>query len=332
MHISTIPAPTSPIPVVRVRNLRVGLRREGGAVELVSGVSFDLAAGEILALVGESGCGKSVSCLALGRLLPEPPFTATADELMVAGRDVNRLGAKELRALRGGVLAYIFQDPGAALNPVLRVGTQLAEALRLHHPGLKDVTARCVELLREVGIPEPELRLRAYPHELSGGMQQRVMTAMAVSSRPAVLVADEPTTALDVTVQAQILELLGRLRRERNMAVLLVTHNLGIVAGMADRVCVMYAGEIVETAPTAELLRAPRHPYTRALLDAVPRLGAGRGELTSIPGRVPAPGEYPAGCRFAERCPRVQPACRAAPPPWIEPAPNRGVRCRLPLG
>jgi oligopeptide/dipeptide ABC transporter ATP-binding protein len=294
-------------PIVSVRDLCVAVAATGGPRELLSGVSFDVHPGEVFALVGESGCGKSLTCLTLTRLQPEPPFAITGGRIQVCQRDILALSGAELRQLRGGVVSYIFQEPAASLNPVLRVGTQIAEAVRLHDRHERRVRRRVVELLRLVGIPDPESRLRAYPHQLSGGMQQRVMIAMALSCRPTLLVADEPTTALDVTIQAQILDLLRRLRRELGMAILLVTHNLAIVAGLADTVAVMYAGQIVERAPTAELLRHPRHPYTRALMDAVPRPGHGKARLATIPGRVPLPGQYPAGCRFAPRC-----ACRCA--------------------
>jgi oligopeptide/dipeptide ABC transporter ATP-binding protein len=314
-------------PILEVERLTVRLRDAGGERELLSAVSFALAAGESFALVGESGCGKSLTCLALARLLPEPPFVVAGGTVRICGRDVAGLSPRELRALRGGTVGYIFQEPGTALNPVLRVGGQIAEAVRLHDPGEREVRGRVLGLLRQVGIPEPEARRRAYPHQLSGGMQQRVMVAMALACRPRLLVADEPTTALDVTVQAQILELLQRLRRETGAAVLLVTHNLGIVADFADRVAVMYAGQVVETGPARALLLAPRHPYTRALLAAVPRLGAAGGrELRTIPGRVPPPGEWPPGCRFAPRCAEAGPEC-AAPPEPRPAGPGCMVRC-----
>ena len=316
-------------PVVTVKGLTVDLTGEAGTTrELLSDVSFDVLPGEIFALVGESGCGKSVTCLALARLNPEPPFRVRSGQIRVQGHDVLALGDRELRKLRGGGIAYIFQDPGASLNPVLQVGGQVAEAIRLHETvSRRAAKARVVELFRQVGIPEPALRAEAYPHQLSGGMQQRVMIAMALSCHPAVLVADEPTTALDVTVQAQILALLRQLRAEFNTAILLVTHNLGIVAGLADSAAVMYAGEIIEQAPAERLLRSPQHPYTQALLAAVPRLGMNKERLTTIPGRVPPPGQYPAGCRFAPRCASARADCACTAPSLIRTAPGQAVRC-----
>ncbi len=320
-------APGTAEPLLRVDGLTLRIRREDRTrCELLSAVSFQVRRQEIFALVGESGCGKSICCLALARLHPEPPFEVAAGRILVAGQDVLTLAPRALRTLRGGTIAYIFQDPGVCLNPVQRIGTQIAEAIRLHDRQTPDVRGRVVELLRQVGIADPELRARAYPHELSGGMQQRVMIAMALSCRPAILVADEPTTALDVTIQAQILDLLRRLRDETGTAIILITHNLGVVAGLADTVAVMYAGEIVETAPTARLLRSPQHPYTQALLAAVPRLGDQREELATIAGRVPAAGEFPPGCRFAPRCACRQPACTGTPA-WTEFEPGHWVRC-----
>ena len=327
-------APPPPPPVLDVAGLRLDLLPEEGApVNLVERLDLALAPGEIHALVGESGCGKSVSCLAMARLNPEPPFRY-GGVIRLLGRDLLRLSERELRQVRGRDLAYIFQEPGAALNPVMSVGGQIGEALRLHRaarPGEGDAGIRetVVELLRQVGIPEPAVRARAYPHQLSGGMQQRVMIAMALACRPALLVADEPTTALDVTVQAQIMELLLRLRDSQGTALLLVTHNLGLVAGVADRVTVMYAGQQCETAPVNALFTRPAHPYTRALLDAVPRLDDRRPSLTTIPGRVPPPREFPAGCRFAPRCPAARAECRQGAPPGRDLAPGHRCWCHL---
>ena len=313
--------------IAAVDNLTLTLvNRHGRRTELLSGVSLSVKRGEIVALVGESGCGKSLTCLSLAKLNPEPPFQYSG-RIRILDRDVLTLPPRELRRLRGGTVAYIFQDPGSSLNPVLRVGTQVAEALHLHQPDLPDPDGRVVELLRQVGIPDPELRAKAYPHQLSGGMQQRIMIAMALSCRPPLLVADEPTTALDVTIQAQILELFLQLRRDLNMAVLLVTHNLGIVAGVADTVAVMYAGQVVERASVAELFRHPAHPYTKALLEAVPRLSQVREQLPTIPGRVPSPADYTPGCRFAGRCSRARPECFQCLPPPAELAPEHWVWC-----
>lgn len=293
--------------ILDVEQLNVEFNSDGEWLPTVTEVSFHLDQGEILALVGESGCGKSVSCMALTRLLPEPPARISSGVVrMTLGKkeipNVLRLRGDLLRKVRGGGISYIFQEPGMSLNPVFRVGAQIAESVHLHRPHLHDPWKEAVRLLDQVGIPAPDSRARQYPHEMSGGMQQRVMIAMALASDPAVLVADEPTTALDVTIQAQILELLARLRAERGMAILLVTHNLGIVSELADRVAVMYAGRIVETGSVSEVLRNPRHPYTRALIRAIPVLGGESGRLDTIPGAVPMPSAYGKGCRFFGRC------------------------------
>ena len=293
--------------VLEVNNLTIEFKSERVFLPAVTDVSFHLGKGEILALVGESGCGKSISCMSLARLLPTPPARIPRGEVLLTRRDgttedVMKLSPRQLRKIRGGEIAYIFQEPSVSLNPVFRVGAQIAEAIELHRPDVADVGAEVVELLRQVGIPGPEERARLYPHEMSGGMQQRVMIAMALASRPSILVADEPTTALDVTIQAQILELLADLRKQFGMSIILVTHNLGIVSEMADRVCVMYAGRIVESAPVRDLIDHPRHPYTTALLAAVPKLGGTHGMLSTIPGSVPTPARFPAGCRFCDRC------------------------------
>jgi len=318
-------------PLLEVKNLSVGFGRGANAVAVTSEVNFALRRGEILALVGESGCGKSLSCLALTRLLP-PGGALLSGSILFTGRDgqtvdLATLPARKLRKVRGGGIGYIFQEPAASLNPVFRVGDQIAEVLSLHRPEIDDEDAEVERLLREVGIPDPARRMEAFPHELSGGMQQRVMIAMALAGNPELLIADEPTTALDVTIQAQILELLDELRRKTGMAVILVTHNLGIVAELADRVAVMYGGMIAETGPTRAVLDQPAHPYTRALLRAVPRLGAADRVLATIPGQVPLPGHFPAGCRFADRCPRGQASCAEKLPPWRECGAEHFVRC-----
>ena len=307
------------MPLLDVRHLSVEFHTDGVCQPTVTDVSFHLERGELLSLVGESGCGKSVSCLSLARLLP-PQAKIVSGEIILeteAGPiDLLSLTPKQLRKIRGKEIAYIFQEPSMCLNPVMRVGDQIAEAIELHCPDISDPIAEAVELLRQAGIPEPEARVRLYPHEMSGGMQQRVMIAMALASRPSVLVADEPTTALDVTIQAQILELLDKLRRERNMSVILVTHNLGIVAELADRVEVMYAGRIVEEAAADKLIASPRHPYTKALLAAVPVLGEKKKQLQTIPGIVPSPCDFPPGCRFCDRCSAAVPdLCREQVPP-----------------
>ena len=242
------------------------------------------------------------------------------------GHDVLKMSKAELRGIRGGVVSYVFQDPGASLNPVFRVGNQIKESLKLHRPE-KATNEEVIRLLKLVGIPAPDSRIRDYPHQMSGGMQQRVMIAMALASEPRLLVADEPTTALDVTIQAQILELLLDLKKRLGMSILLITHNLGIVGDMADRVAVMYAGQVVEWAPAVDLLRRPLHPYTKALMNSVPKLSGGLRRLLAIPGTVPSLGNFPPGCRFAPRCPMAKPDCVKAMPELLEVEPGRWVRC-----
>jgi ABC-type dipeptide/oligopeptide/nickel transport system ATPase component len=273
----------SPPPLLRIRDLKVSFRRhDAPPTQAVKGVSLDLAQGESIAIVGESGSGKSATALALARLLPEPPAVITASELSIAGHDVLGLNASGLRKVRGKEIAYVFQEPTTSLNPVLTVQTQVGESQALHRPEVKDRDAEILHWLQKVGITEPEKRLRAYPHELSGGMQQRVMIAMALCCHPKLLVADEPTTALDVTIQKQIMELLAGLRRDLGMSLILITHNFGIIRDVADRVAVMFRGQIVETGPTEEVLSRPQHPYTRALLDCVPKMGARQARLRTI--------------------------------------------------
>ena len=313
-------------PLLELRDLRVDFRIHDAWVRAVDGVSLAVNAGETLCLVGESGCGKSVTALSLARLLPTPPARYAGGEVLIEGQDVLKLSNSELRSIRGGVVGYVFQEPGASLNPVFRVGSQIQEALKIHRPE-RATDAEVVRLLKLVGIPAPESRMRDYPHQLSGGMQQRVMIAMALATEPKLLVADEPTTALDVTIQAQILELLLDLKRRLGMAILLITHNLGIVGDLADRVAVMYAGQVVELAPARELLRRPLHPYTRALMRSVPELGHAVSRLTAIPGTVPGLGHWPAGCRFAPRCPIARPECAEKMPELVEVEPGRWVRC-----
>ena len=292
--------------LLQVENLKISFSSAPDAPRVVDGVSFAVEAGKILALVGESGCGKSISCMALTRLLPEPPAVIRADRILFESAtgpvDLSSISQQQMRKVRGGGIGYIFQEPSVSLNPVFRVGEQIAEVLHLHRPEVRDRKREIIELLGAVGIPAPESRINAYPHEMSGGMQQRVMIAMALAGNPRLLVADEPTTALDVTIQAQILELIDHLRQERNMGVILITHNLGIVSSLADTVAMMYAGRIVEYAPTRELFSHPQHPYTQALLAAVPRLGNPAERLENIPGHVPTPDAFPPGCRFCGRC------------------------------
>ena len=269
--------------LLSIRDLKIEFRRHGGPpTQAVKGLSLELQQGESIAIVGESGSGKSATALALARLLPEPPASITAEHLSIAGHEVLKMSEKELRKIRGKEIAYVFQEPTTSLNPVLTVRTQIGEALSLHRPEVTDRDAEILSWLNLVGITEPEKRLRAYPHELSGGMQQRVMISMALCCQPKLLVADEPTTALDVTIQKQIMELLADLRKQFNMSLILITHDLGIIKGVADRVAVMFRGEIVETGSTAEILSSPKHPYTQALLDCVPRMGVKKHRLTTI--------------------------------------------------
>lgn len=320
-------------PLLDVRDLKTWFGDMTAPIRAVDGVSFALRQGQTAALVGESGCGKSVTALSLTRLIPQPP-AHYAGEVLFKGVDVLRMDERRLSALRGAQIAYVFQDPASALNPTLRIGWQIREAIRLHRP-TADARTESISLLDRVGLAEPARQAEVYPHELSGGMRQRVMIAMALACRPGLLIADEPTTALDVTIQAQILELLDALRREFHMAVLLITHNLGLVAENADRVHVMYAGRIVEEGPAEDVLTRPAHPYARGLLDAAPRLTgddwhAGR-RREGIPGSVPHPARLPPGCAFAPRCPRAQPACTAGEPALAACGGDRRVRCLFPL-
>jgi oligopeptide transport system ATP-binding protein len=314
------------MPLLEIRNLQIEFGRGPNALRAVDGVSLSLEPGNTLCLVGESGSGKSVTALSIARLLASPPAFYSGGGILLEGRNVLQMKATELRRIRGGLVSYVFQEPGASLNPVFRVGNQIKESLKLHRPEAA-TDAEVVRLLKLVGIPAPETRIRSYPHEMSGGMQQRVMIAMALAPQPKLLVADEPTTALDVTIQAQIIELLGRLRQQLGMAVLLITHNLGIVGDIADHVAVMYAGQIVETAPALQLLKRPLHPYTQALMNSVPTLNSDANRLTAIPGAVPRLGAFPRGCRFHPRCPRAQPECSEKPPALVEVEPRRWVRC-----
>jgi peptide/nickel transport system ATP-binding protein len=333
--------------LLEIKNLALDFLAGDASLRAVDGVSLSIEAGETLCLVGESGCGKSVTALSIARLVPTPPARYVAGEIVLNGRDVLQMSKRELCDIRGGVVSYVFQEPGASLNPVFRVGAQIKEALKLHRPLTPSLSpsdgervaggpvsgsydAEVIRLLKLVGIPAAESRVKDYPFQMSGGMQQRVMIAMALASEPKLLVADEPTTALDVTIQAQILDLLRGLKQRLGMAILLITHNLGIVGDIADRVAVMYAGQIVELAPARELLRRPMHPYTRALMASVPKLSGGAKRLTAIPGNVPSRSRgsnFPPGCRFAPRCPIAKLECSERIPELIEVEPQRWVRC-----
>ena len=323
-------------PILDVRNLAVSFASDDGLVPAVQDVSFTVLPGETLALVGESGSGKSVTSLALMRLTPPAPRARLAGQALFRTRgggvrDLLAIPEPELRALRGNEIAMVFQEPMTSLNPVLSVGDQIAEAVMTHRPmGRSAAVRRAAELLDHVGIPDARRRLAAYPHQLSGGMRQRVMIAMALSCDPAVLIADEPTTALDVTVQAQILELFKTLQRETGMAVVFITHNLGVVTEIADRVMVMYAGRIVERGAVEPVMRTPRMPYTRGLIRAVPRLTLPERfvPLPSIPGTVPSPAALPPGCSFEPRCGFAVPGlCDVAVPPLEDADPGHAVRC-----
>ena len=307
-----------------VRNLSIAFKSDQRALRVVSDISFDIGKAEIFGLVGESGSGKSMTALSILRILPVNAFAE--GNILFKDRDLLTLGEDEMRRTRGKDISIIFQEPMTSLNPVLTVGYQVAEALRAHFDISKsDAMGNAVELLRSVRISSPETRIRDYPHQLSGGMRQRVMIAMAIACNPALLIADEPTTALDVTIQAQILDLLQGLRKERDMAVLLITHDLSIIAEQAERVAVMYAGRIMELAPVEELFRNTLHPYTIGLLESLPdKKGV---PLKPISGFVPSPDLYPEGCKFSDRCPSVSVACTAAEPELVEVSKGHLVRC-----
>ena len=316
------------MPVLEVQGLRTWFHTAEGVARAVDGVSFTVDRGEVLGVVGESGSGKSVTALSIMGLVPEPGRIEEG-RVTLAGRDLIGLPESEVRRVRGAEAAMIFQEPMTSLNPVFPVGDQVAESVRAHS-GVRKAAAheRAVDLLRRVGIPEPEQRSSEYPHQLSGGQRQRVMIAMALANEPSLLIADEPTTALDVTIQAQILELLLELRRDLGMAVLLITHDLGVVAETCDRVVVMYGGQVVEQGPVAEVFAEPAHPYTRGLLAAVPRPDARDRDLAVIPGTVPSPTAWPEGCRFRPRCPYAWEQC-ATPPGLFRAGDGIDARCWL---
>src|SRR5688572_3120172 len=317
-------------PLLRVRNLRTYFHTAGGVARAVDGVSFDIHAGETVGMVGESGCGKSVTALSLLRLVDPPGRIEPDSRIEFEGKDLLSLDEEGIRRLRGNRIAMVFQEPMTALNPVFSIGDQVAEVARVH----SDVTRkaaweRAIEMLNLVGIPDPRERAKSYPHQLSGGMRQRVLIAMALVMNPSLLIADEPTTALDVTIQAQILELLAGIQQRLGLAVLLITHDLGVVAEVTSRVLVMYGGQIVERAPVRELFSNPRHPYTRGLLEAMPRLGRPRDRLTVIPGTVPPPTRWPSGCRFRDRCAWAWQRCADEHPPEYVVTADHTARCHL---
>jgi peptide/nickel transport system ATP-binding protein len=323
-------------PLLRVQDLKTHFHTRDGVVRAVDGVSFDVMPGETLAVVGESGCGKSVTAMSILRLLPMPPARIAGGRIEFEGRNLLDLSEPEMRKVRGNAISMIFQEPMTSLNPVLTIGRQISEALVLHR-GMTEKAAlvRAAEMLRKVRIPEAERRLAQYPHELSGGMRQRVMIAMALACGPRLLIADEPTTALDVTIQAQILELMHELRDETGASVILITHDLGVVAEIAHRVVVMYAGRKVEEAPIGELFAAPRHPYTRGLLGSMPHLGDSVNEtgkrLVEIPGMVPSLKDPAPGCLFAPRCTNATVQCVREAPPLELHAPGHWAACWNPV-
>ncbi len=323
---------TSPEPATRpllaIRDLRTYFHTSDGVARSVDGVSFEIFPSETVAVVGESGCGKSVTAFTIMGLIPVPPGRVEGGEIVFEDRDLLKLSEAEMRDVRGNEISMVFQEPMTSLNPILTIGRQITEAILRHTSASKaDARRLAIEMLSRVGIPSPEKRVDEYPHQLSGGMKQRAMIAMALVCRPKLLIADEPTTALDVTIQSQILDLLNDLREEFDMAVLLITHDLGVVAEVADRVVVMYAGKIVETADVVDLFERPRHPYTRALFESLPSLEH-RGEtLNVIPGNVPNPLEFPTGCRFRTRCTIVRAECASLEPELVEIAPRHKVAC-----
>jgi oligopeptide/dipeptide ABC transporter ATP-binding protein len=297
-------------PLLELRDLKTWFWTDEGVAKAVDGVSYAIWPGETLGVVGESGCGKSVTALSVMRLIPDPPGKIAGGQILLKGQDLVTLPEAEMRKVRGKRIGMIFQEPMTSLNPVFTIGDQIAEAVLLHQDVTKEQAwQRAIEMLRRVKIPSPERRAEEYPHQMSGGMRQRVMIAMALACDPELLIADEPTTALDVTIQAQILQLIRELQREMGMAVLLITHDLGVVAQTAHHVCVMYAGKVVEYSRTRELFKNPRHPYTVGLFQSIPKLGHQRRRLDVIPGRVPSALEFPKGCRFHNRCPFATERC-----------------------
>jgi len=315
-------------PLLDIRSLTTWFFTEDGVVRAVEDVSFKIFPGEILSLVGESGCGKSVTGLSLLRLIPIPPGKILKGGLLFEGKDLLGLNEREMERVRGNDISMIFQEPMTSLNPVFTIGNQIMEALQLHQNlDKKEARRRAIEMLDRVRIPSPEVRIDSYPHQLSGGMRQRAMIAMALSCTPKLLIADEPTTALDVTIQAQVLRLLKEIQREMGMSVLLITHDLGVVSEIADRVAVMYAGRIVESGPIEAIFREMRHPYTRGLLESIPRLEEKKKRLNAIPGQVPNPMNLPGGCKFHPRCSLMIEDCKKEEPPLFEVNGDHFSRC-----
>jgi oligopeptide/dipeptide ABC transporter ATP-binding protein len=315
-------------PLLRVEDLRVTFGPPAREQVALDGIGFSLAAGEMLGIVGESGCGKTLTALSVLRLIPDPPGRIVGGRILFRGIDLVGADQAAMNRIRGKEISMIFQEPMTALNPLIRVGEQIAETLREHEGlGQRAARARAMQLIEHVGIGSPEQRLDQYPHELSGGMRQRIMIAIALACRPQLLIADEPTTALDVTIQAQILTLLRELQRELGMAVILITHDLGVIAQVVDRVIVMYAGRIVEEAPVADLFAKPSHPYTKLLLESIPSLDREQARLSTIPGMVPSLSAPPSGCRFHPRCPIARPPCSEREPARFVVAPGHSAAC-----
>ena len=319
-------------PLVQVRDLKTWFKTEAGIVKAVNGVDFDIQTGEVLGLVGESGSGKSVTALSILRLIPDPPGKIAGGSILYKGRDLLKLSWDEIRQIRGKEISMIFQEPMTSLNPVFTIGRQVMEVILEHeHVSKKEAFERSVEMLEVVGIPDPASRMNDYPHQYSGGMRQRVMIAMALACNPSLLIADEPTTALDVTIQAQILELMLKIKDQRkDAAILLITHNLAVVAETCHRVMVMYGGKIQEIAPVKELFKNPQHPYTRGLLASLPTVdGDKQRRLRTIPGNVPSILDLPVGCKFVTRCTEKLQKCESIEPELIETSPGHWVRCHL---
>ena len=318
--------------ILQVQNLTTAFDTETGRIRAIEDVSFDLKKEQVLGLVGESGCGKSVTALSIMRLLPKPVGVIESGRILFKGADIVDLEADKMHEIRGKRISMIFQEPMTSLNPVHRIGKQLAEVFHLHFPQMTDAEIRqeSIEILQKVGIPEPEQRMEEYPHGISGGMRQRVMIALALACKPEILIADEPTTALDVTIQAQILDLMKKLQRETGMAIIFITHDLGVIAETCQEVVVMYAGKVAESAATIELFKNAKHPYTQGLLASIPRLDMPRKtKLNIIEGIVPSLYELPSGCRFRTRCPHVMDICAIEPPPLIEVGENHFTSCYL---
>ncbi|CAM4506518.1 ABC transporter ATP-binding protein [Paenibacillus typhae] len=316
--------------LLEVSGLCTEFKTAAGTIRAVDGISLSVRKGETLGIVGESGCGKSITSLSIMQLLPKRISRIASGQIRFEGKDMLEMPAKEVRSIRGNRIAMIFQEPMTSLNPVFKIGRQISESARYHLKlGKKEANERAIEMLRKVGIPRPEKIAEQYAHQLSGGMRQRVMIAMAMVCNPQLLIADEPTTALDVTIQAQILDLMRELQEKEGMSILMITHDLGVVAEMCDRVVIMYAGQIVEETDVATLYSNPLHPYTRGLLASLPQLAGDSERLTSIPGQVPNPANLPAGCRFAPRCPVAVDRCLTERPELVEIQPGHACRCLL---